>query len=430
MKRIPYLLIGNSAAAMGAVEGIRRVDPDRPITIVAQEPQHTYSRPLISYLLAGTVDEEQMLYRPEDFYDNNNINTRLGVTAKNLNPASQVVTTDTGEELAYENVLIATGGKPILPPNVAGIDADGVFTFTTWDDANTIDDYITTHNVENAVVVGGGLIGLKSMEALVKRNIHTTLVELADQVLNTTFDRTASDMAQQAMEEAGVDVRCGTTVERISQENGKVDGAILQCGTRIPCSLVIFAIGVLPNTDILDDTDVETDRGVLVDDRMKSSSDNVYGAGDVAQARELFSGEKRTIPILPNAYRQGLVAGINMAGNSRDFDGGLAMNSVDIFGLPTISIGITAPDNDEHYEIMTDYDAEVPSYRKIVLRDDRIVGAIFIGDIDRAGIITGLARQKIDVSDFKESILSDDFGLITLPDDYRQKVVNGHPLEV
>jgi NAD(P)H-nitrite reductase large subunit len=430
MNRIPYLIIGNSAAAMGAVEGIRRNDPDRPITVVAREPHHTYSRPLISYLLAGEVDEEQMMYRPEDFYEKNNVTPLLGVTAEGVDSDRKIVGTDTGEELAYENLLVATGGSPILPPKVEGMDANGVFTFTTWEDANEIEEFIEAEGVENAVVVGGGLIGLKSMEALVNRDIHTTLVELADQVLNSTFDETASEMAQEAMEAAGVDVRCSTTVQSINQKNGKVDGATLRCGTDVPCSLVIFAIGVLPNTDLLEGTEAEVDRGIIVDDRMESSLDDVYAAGDVAQARELFSGEKRAIPILPNAYRQGLIAGMNMADGSREYEGGLAMNSVDVFGLPTISIGVTAPDDPENYEIMTDMDTEKPIYRKIVLRDNRIVGAIFIGDIDRAGIITGLARQQIDVTDFKDRLLTDDFGLIALPEDYREKVVSGQPLEV
>lgn len=429
MKRKPYLIIGNSVAAMGAVEGIRSVDKDRPITIVSKEPQHTYSRPLISYLLAGKVEEDQMHYRPEGFYETNDVTPLLGEMAVGLDTEARTVRTDSGRELGYEKLLVATGGTPILPPNVAGLDHEGVFTFTSWNDAREIEEFIEQRGVENAVVVGGGLIGLKSMEALVTLGIHTTLVELADCVLSSTFDDTASELARNALENAGVDVRCSTTVQTIKEKNGRVDSVVLKCGTEVPCTLVIFAIGVLPNLEVVENSSVETDRGILVDDTMESSCENLYAAGDVAQAQELFSGNRRTIPIFPNAYRQGLIAGRNMAGEKRSYEGGMAMNSVDIFGLPTISVGLTDPEGDG-YEIMQELDRDEPAYRKIVLRNNRIVGAIFIGQIDRAGIITGLARQKIDVSDFKDMLLTDDFGLISLPQDYRNKVVNGHPLEV
>lgn len=426
----PYLIIGNSVAAMGAVEGIRSTDPDRPVTVLSREERHTYSRPLISYLLAGKVDEAGMLYRPEGFYEENDVTPLLGVEAIGLDAGRHIVRTRDGRNLRYGKLLIATGGTPILPPNVEGIDTPGVFTFTSWEDAERIESFIEENEVETAVVVGGGLIGLKSMEALVERGIHTTLVELADQVLSATFDETASQMARHSMERAGVDVRCETTVESIQQEDGRVSGATLRCGTEVPCSLVIFAIGVLPNTRVVEDTPVDTDRGILVDDHMRSSEPDVYAAGDVAQARELFSGQKRTIPIFPNAYRQGLIAGINMAGRERSYQGGMAMNSVDVFGLPTISVGLTDPDDEEEYEILEDLDPDEPAYRKIVLREDRIVGAIFIGKVDRAGIITGLAKQRLDVSEFKDLLLSEEFGLISLPADYRRHVVSGHAMDV
>jgi NAD(P)H-nitrite reductase large subunit len=424
MNREPYVIIGNSVAAMGAVAGIRSVDPERPITVISREPHHTYSRPLISYLLGGKVEEEGMLYREADFYDKNNVRPMLGVEVTGVDVEAGTVEMDDGRTVAYEELLIATGGDPIVPPDVEGAEADGVFTFTTWDDAREIEAYIEGHGVEKAVIVGGGLIGLKSMEALVERGIETTVVELADRILGATFDRTASELARRQLERAGVTVLCETTVSRIEAAEGEVSGAVLRDGTRLPCGLLIFAIGVRPNVAIVRGTSVEVDRGVVVDDGMRTSADDVYAAGDVAQARLLLRKGKRPIPIFPNAYRQGLIAGANMAGGDATWKGGVAMNSVEVLGLPTISVGITSPDGGG-YDTLSELDEHALRYRKVVLRDDRVVGAIFIGDIDRAGIITGLIREQIDVSGFKDLLLTEEFGLISLPREYRKHVVSG-----
>ncbi len=429
MNRVPYIIIGNSVAGVAGVSGIRNTDANRPITLISDEPHHTYSRPLISYLLAGKVDEDAMHYRAPDFYERSNVRPLLGTRVRRVNTRQRTVTLGEGDELGFEKLLIATGGAPIVPRDVEGVDADGVFTFTTWDHARKVGDYIEARGITDAVVVGGGLIGLKSMEALVERSIRTTVVELADQVLGATFDRTASRLARGLLEEAGVSVRCGTTVARIITADDRTVGVELRDGTEVSCGLVMFAIGVSPNTGIVADTAVRTDRGILVGDTMMTSVEGIYAAGDVAQARELLSGESRCIPILPDAYRQGFIAGCNMAGGRHVYSGGLAMNAVEVLGVPTVSVGQTAPDGDG-YEVLSQLDEEQPLYRKIVLRDNRVVGAVFFGDIDRAGIITGLIREGLDVSQFKDLLLTDEFGLISLPRQYRKHVVSGQGILV
>ena len=423
-----YAIIGNSAAAVGAVEAIRQYDKEGPITIVADEPHHVYSRPLISYLLGGLVDESRMSYRPAHFYDRHNVQTMLGVQVVGLDTEQRTLTLTGGGTVPYDRLLISTGGTPIVPP-LPGADVPGIFTFTTWDDARRIARYIEDYRVESALVVGGGLIGLKSMEALGERGLDVTVVELASRMLSATFDQTASDIAQHHLAERGVEVRCGTTVSSISSGDGRVTGVALRDGSSVPCGLVIFAIGVVPDTSIVAGTEIATDRGILVDDTMQTNVPGIHAAGDVAQATERLSGEKRPLPIFPVAFRQGVVAGSHMAGGAPPYEGGLAMNSVDVFGLPTISVGITSPEGDEH-ELLSARDDAEPSYRKIVLRDNRIVGAIFIGRIDRAGIITGLIREGIEVTGFKDLLLTDEFGLISLPTEYRKHVVSGMGIEV
>jgi NAD(P)H-nitrite reductase large subunit len=423
------MIIGNGVAAVAAVAGIRSADDRGPITLIAREPHHTYSKPLISYLLGGVVEEEQLLYRPRDFYRSNGVSPLLGLEVARVDPGRGIVETTDGEERSFGRLLIATGGVPIVPPDVEAADATGVFTLTTLEDARNIKGYIEARGLEEALVVGGGLIGMKSTEALVELGIRTTVVELADRILSTTFDRTAGELALRQLREAGVTVHCGTTVRRIRTRKGEVDGAVLRDGTRLSCRLVIFAIGVVPNVDIVRGTDVQTDRGILVDETMQTSVGGIYAAGDVAQADDLLGAGKRAIPIFPDAFRQGLVAGSNMAGRRRLYRGGIPMNSVDIFGLPTISVGLTDPEGGG-YEVLTALDEGEPSYRKIVLQNNKVVGAIFIGCIDRAGIVTGLIREQVDVSDFKDALPTEDFGLISLPRVYRKHVVSGMGIEV
>jgi NAD(P)H-nitrite reductase large subunit len=428
-----YVIIGNSAAAVGAVEAIRQHDSESTITIVADEPHHVYSRPLISYLLGGMVNESQMSYRPPDFYDRYRVDTLLGAEVVRVAPQEQTISLAGGDALSYDRLLIAAGGTPFVPPT-PGADLEGVFTFTRWDDARRIKRYIEEHRAESALVVGGGLIGLKATEALMARSIRVTIVELADRILSLSLDHTASRLVESLLRRADVDIRTGATVEEIVGRNERVDHAILRDKERVNCDLVVFAIGVRPNTDMIPpDAGIGVNRGVLVDDHMRTSAPRVYAAGDCIETHDILLRKSHPIAIWPNAYRQGYVAGCNMAGEDKAYEGGFAMNAVEVCGIPTTSVGvIAAPENDDanRYEIMVKHDREASVYRKLVLRDNRLVGAICVGNIDRAGIYTGLIRDRADVSPFKEHLLSGSFGLISLPRAYRKHLVVGEGIEV
>jgi nitrite reductase (NADH) large subunit len=426
-----YVIIGNSAAAVGAIEAIRRHDADNPITVVADEAHHVYSRPLISYLLGGMVHEAQMYYRPPDFYERYGVETMLGTEVVRVAPQERNAVLAGGGTLGYDRLLIATGGRPFVPP-LPGADLEGVFTFTRWDDARRINRYIEDRRAESALVVGGGLIGLKTTEALMERSIEVVVVELADRILSATFDLTASRLTESVLRQAGVEIRTSTTVKEIVGRGGRVDHAVLRGGERVDCDLVVFAIGVRPNTSLIpQEADIRVNRGIVVDRRMRTSIPHVYAAGDCVEAPGMLLKKPRTIAIWPSAYRQGYIAGCNMAGLKKEYEGALAMNSIEVCGLPTISVGLTDPQEDEgRYEIMEEYDREALVYKKLVLRGKRLVGAICVGDIDRAGIYTGLIRDQPDVSPFKDHLLAGNFGLISLPREYRKHLVVGDGIEV
>ncbi len=412
-----YVIIGNSAAAIGGVEGIRRHDRDGEIILMAKEPYATYSRPLISYFLAGKVTTRQMAYRPSSFYKDWKVTPLLGKEVVTIDTEKKLAVLDDGEEVAYDRLLIATGGVPFVP-SIEGREAKGVSTFTTWDDAKRLRRM--AKGLKEVVILGGGLIGVKAMEGLQSHGVKITIVELMDRILGLVLDATAAGILERKLKDGGVRLVKGTTIRKIvSGEGDKVTGVVLENGEELRADHVIIAIGVRPNLSLVADTPIKVNRGILVDETMRTSVADVFAAGDVAEAMDLLSGEKRVIPILPTAYRQGKTAGEAMAGRDTSYLGGIVMNSVEVGGIPAISAGIMNPPSEEGFEVKRYLDRKKGIYRKMVIKDNRLVGFILIGAIDRAGVYTGLIREKIDVSPFKNRLLDLDFGYIDFPKDLR-----------
>lgn len=412
------VIIGNSASAIGAIEAIRKLEPTRPITVISDEPHFVYSRPLISYLLAGEIKIEQLSYRPKDFYEKNSVQALLGRRVVRVHFDRKAVELEDGEEVLYDQLLIATGGKPFIP-KIEGFDIPGVYTFTKLEDAKNILSILK--EVQRAIIIGGGLIGLKTAAALKKRKIEVTLVEVANHLLSLTLDETASLIIEKELKREGIQLITSNTVEAINGED-RVESVRLADGKVIKAQLVVVAIGVVPNVDPFKETDLKIGKGIVVNDRMETNIPGVYSAGDVVEAYDRVMKCYRTLPIWPNAYLQGKVAGNQMAGNQDyRYEGGFMMNSVEVAHIPTISLGLINPPSEDSYQIMKKLDRKLNVYRKIILKDDILVGALFIGDIDRAGILAGLIREGIKVKGFKGQFLNNSFGLISFPKELRRE---------
>lgn len=431
MKETRYLIVGNSIAGVSAIEAIRQVDQRGSLVVVSDEPVLNYSRPLISYLLGGKVTEDGMAFRDEAFYRSHGVELVLGKKAVGLEVGERKVTLEDGTVIVFEKLLLAMGGKPIVP-SIEGLGEvkEGVFPFTRLSDAKAILNYLSRQNIKEAVVLGAGLIGLKATEGLVHRGLRVTIVELAPRILPNTLDQGASEILEKALVRWGCKVVKEDTVVRLETRGGVLEEVVLSSGQRIPCKLLILAIGVRPNLDLVEATPIKRDRGILVDERMQTNIAGIYAAGDVAQGKDFLTGKNAVLALWPVASRQGKVAGWNMAGKRAEYDGLFAMNSVELAGIPTISVGITDPPEGLDYEILLKKDERHGLYRKIVLKDNRIVGGIFLGKIERAGIFTGLIRYRVDVSSFKEELLSDHFGFLVLPAEYRKHMVRGEGIEV
>jgi len=413
-EKIKYLIIGNSAGGIGAAEAIRGVDKAGTLAIVSDEPYPAYSRPLISEHLAEGRSLERMLYRPADFYQKNKIKTVFGDKVKRIDFSGRTIELAGGRTIAWQKLLLATGGSPIVP-DMKGKELKGVFTFTTLDDARDIDSFLKQRQGKmRAVVIGGGLIGVSATEALLKRGGGVSIVEMKDWVLNTILDEEAAALEAKALIKAGVDIITGHTIARINSSLlGEVNGVSLDDGRTLACDMVVVAIGVTPRLDLVADNGVRTNRGIIVDRRMATSIADVYACGDVAEAYDFVYGENRVTPVWPNAYVGGRTAGLNMAGKKAEYEGGTAMNALKYFGVNIVSAGmVNAPD--DSYEVINRRDDGI--YKKVIIKGGKILGMVFAGDIEKAGIIYNLMKDGVKVGAFKETLVSDDFGLASLPE--------------
>ena len=320
--------------------------------------------------------------------------------------------------------MLATGGKPFVP-KMEGQDKDGVFTFTNISDAQHLVAKIDSIHAKSAVVIGAGLIGISVTEALVKRGLKVTVVELQEKILSLILDAKASDIVEAVIRKAGVNFATGQSVQKIlgkPENDGAVGGVILTKGDQVPCDLVIVAIGVIPRTELVAGTAVKINRGIVVDNSMQTNVPDVYAGGDVAEAYDFILGQNRLLPLWPLAVLEGRVAGYNMAGTKTSYEGGTNMSSLKYFGIPIVSIGLANPKDDATLEVLVKQDAEHNVYKKLVLKNNVIVGLTLVNCIERAGVLFYLMKNAINVKKIKQQLLSDDFGLATLPVSLQRKM--------
>jgi len=443
-KPIDYIIIGNSAAGLAAAESIRELDRTGEIMILTGENYLNYSKPMITYFLAGAVNLDKIHFKDEKFYTDNRLDIKLSTIVRSIDTDKMFLITGDGSRYEFRKLLIASGGRPIIPKikavGAGSLDfidgtnyekVGGIFTLTNLDDAVRIKNYIKKNDIKNISILGGGLIGLKAAEAFLEKGIDVNIIELADRILAATFDREASGIIEKRIKSKGSNIFRNNTIEEVYTGGGKIAGYKLKDGRKMECRLLVIAIGVNPDAGFIESGNLDMARGIIVDDHMRTSAENIYAAGDVVKGPDMLLGINRNIAIWPLAVRQGATAGANMAGGNKKYSGGFFMNSVELLGVPSISMGITNVGEEvEGVEVLRDFNADKNIYRKVVIQNNRIIGVILVGNIERAGIYAGLIRNKIDISSVKENITREDFGIIHLPVDYKKHLVIGEGIEV
>ncbi|MGQ9781965.1 MAG: NAD(P)/FAD-dependent oxidoreductase [Nitrososphaeria archaeon] len=410
-----YVIVGGSVGTVGAIEAIREVDADGTITVVSEETPITYSRPMIGEFLLIDAPTKKLAYRSEEFWRLNKVETVVGKKTIGVDFAEKCVRLDGGEKVHFEKLLIASGSRPVAV-KISGVDRDGVFTFTTLADASAMKKRIKSSR--RAVVVGGGLIGVYAADVLSNLGLKTTIVELRERILSLLLDQVASEIVKARIQEKGADIFTGRSVQKIlgkEEDDSQVGAVVLDNGKVIACDIVVMAVGVKPRIELVQGTEIKTNTGIIVDRFMRTNIPDVYACGDAAEAYDFILNGNRVLPQWPTAYAGGRVAGYNMAGKETEYSGGTLMSTLKYFGIPVAAAGLTDPKDDLEYEILKLYDPATSTYKKVVIKNDKVVGFILVNNIERAGTLYYLMSKGVKITGFKEKLLSENFGLVSLP---------------
>ena len=410
MKR--HLIIGNSAAGIAACEAIRKKNAKDKITIISDEGRQAYCRCLISYYLAGDVKEKDVAYRPESFYRDNGIELVLNKKVVSVEPGKSVVRCADGTEYGFDSLLIATGASPRLP-KIKGIDKAGVFTFRTMKDAGDIAGVLPAAG--SACVLGGGLVGLKAAYALNKRGARVKVIVKSDHVLSQVLDREAASLIQKRLEANGIEIIFGHDVAEVAGDE-RVKAVALDSGKVITSSLLIVCKGVSPNTGLVGGTDIKVKTGIVADALLRTSAPSIFAAGDVCESYDIARGETAVNALWTVAVEQGKAAGANMCGANVPYDGSLGMNSLEFFGLQTVSLGIHDVRDDGGFEQIRVRSTKEGVYKKFVIKNNILVGSVLAGDVRNSGLFLRLIRDRVDVVPFKDRLGAENFSFPEIKD--------------
>ena len=392
-----YLIIGNGVAGNTAAEAIRQQDPAGEIIMFSKEPHPFYYVPALPEFVAGERELKRLIIHDAAWYEKNRIELHLETTVTAIEPVQKVVVTDKGGPYAYDKLLLATGGTSFVPP-IKGADLEGVFTLRTMGDAEKLKGRAQTSR--QAVLIGGGLLGLEAGNGLRKAGLKVTVVEFFPRLLPRQMDGPGAALLQAQLEELGFSFHLGTTTREITRE---ADGlkVHLESGVVLGAELVLISAGVRPELTLARSLGLAIDKGVKVDDRMHTGVDDIFAAGDLIEHRGRFYG------IWPAAMEQGRVAGANLAGQEARYEGTAVSNTLKVVGIDLFAAGEI--DVEGALEASVSKDEARKIYRKLVVTDGVLVGAILLGDIRGSNEIQQAIKAKKDVSAFKADLAEANF---------------------
>lgn len=382
----PYVIIGTGAAGMAAAERLRLLKPDATIQMLSID-EYSHSRCMLHKFLSGERDEEGLSFVPEDFFEKKQILWGKGQKVTGIDPKQKRVLLEQGY-LPYEKLLIATGSVYGIPPIPGFRTAANVFGFRDLSDAQKIKKVIQEQDVKHVFIVGSGLVGLDVAYALLERGIKVTIAEMAERVLPLQTDTTSAQAYQELFEKAGAVFKLGIGAsDSVVNDQNQITAVKLSNGEEISCDFVVCAAGVRPNLAFLEGSGLKTERGIIVDEFMRTSDLDIYAAGDVTA----LSG------IWPNAMDQGRIAAANMSGQQMKYtDIFCIKNTINFFGLTMLSVGEVEP-KEEGSQI---YKRECRNaYQKVIVRNGTVKGVQLQGDISHSGFWQYLIKNQIDISE-------------------------------
>ena len=378
-QKINVVIVGGCIAAKEAANAIRQNDVLATITIISSEDILPYYRPMLSRAIGQELPKSRLYLAPEAWYKENNINIILDTEITKVLPDENKVLAANGDVYSYTHLVIATGARNHVPiPNAT--DIQGVISIRDYNDILELRSLLP--KVKKAVVVGSGLLGIEAAWELQQQNIDVKIIEFAPHVLPKQIDLEASEFLSEYMEERGTQIVCNSFIEEILSEDGVLTGVKYASGQEQACDLLIFSIGAYPNMDLIKDTKIITDRGIIVDDHMRTNIPNIYAAGDVAENEYHSSG------MWMPAMEMGKVAGANIAGKEKIYKPFFTSTMLTAFDTKIFSIG-EMPGQQE-VTSKTIIDAKKKFFKKIMAKNDLLFGAILVGDISEG---TRLAKN-------------------------------------
>lgn len=395
-----YVILGNGPAGISALRAIREVDPDGGAVIVSPEVERYYSKVLLTYWIGARIKSRDVFLVEEDFYEKNKARCVLGVGATHIDTVQRAVELQDGRRLAYDSLLLAMGSSPEVP-DIPGVELPGVYYLRTMEDGKKIREATSTS--KRAVVIGGGLVSIKTVEALLAHNMEVLLVVSSGRLLSQITAPEDAEITLDMFRVPGLDIRLKCDALAI-EGDGRVESVRLSTGDVIGCDMVVVGKGVSPNLSCIKGTDIKTGAGILVDDRMETSVRHVYAAGDIAEGHDIARAKPWVNALWSSAVWQGRIAGYNMAGRRVSYAGDIGLNSVSFGDRCLITLGKTRPDKGDEVSLFQDEDRQ--EYRRLIFSGGRLVGAVISGPSAVAsGVLRSLMARNEDTIAIRDTLL-------------------------
>ncbi len=393
------VILGGNIAGSNAADIIKKENPNVEVEIYTEESYFNYTRIKLPAFLCGMVKEDDVITCSAKWYDDRNVKYNKNYTATKIIPEEKVIYFENGKKTTYDKLLLCIGSKSNIL-NIEGVDTKGLFTLKTLDDALKIKAF--AKGKKSAIVIGGGLLGLEIAKSLSDLNLYVTILEFFPRLLPRQLDIEGAEMLQQILSDFNIEVGLNASTKEIT-----IDTQIIvkvADGREFKADMVIMAVGVNPNIELARESGIKVNKGIIVNEYMQTNFNDIYAAGDCAE----FNG--RVWGIVPVAFEQSKIAALNILGRKVKYAEIVPSNTLKIIGVDLTSIGRVTPENDLPEEIkLINRDKRI--YKKIVIDKGRVVGAILLGDRTNQSTIMKIIKDKIDVSQFKNKILDDNFNL-------------------
>lgn len=391
--REKLVVVGAGMAATRFVEELTSRAPGRyDILVIGDEPRLAYNRVLLSSVLAGELSVDDIELKPQQWWRAAGVEVLSGRKVVKINAAARRLLLDNGESVDYSKVALATGSRAARLP-IEGADLPGVHVFR---DVEDVDALSRLGKEIRALVIGGGLLGLEAAYGLARRGVDVTLAHVMDRLMERQLDAVGADILRRLVEEKGVRVLLNGNTTRING-SGRVENVEFADGQTIPVDAVIFAVGIQPNADLARQAGLNVGRGVKVDDGLETSEAGVFAIGECAEHRGVCYG------LVEPAYEQGRVLAMRLAGQDASYGGSVVSTNLKVSGVRVFSAGDYLGEGDARRIVCKD--PRMGIYRKLVVRDDRLAGAILIGDTSGAADLLDLIRSGADISSQRDELM-------------------------